>query len=67
MSLSAVALWIGNFSLTFSFPTIKENLGWSLNFWLYAVICIAGFILILIKLPETKEKSLEQIEQELGV
>lgn len=67
MSLSAVVLWIGNFSLTFTFPAIKENLGWTLNFWLYAVICVAGFILIYFKLPETKAKSLEQIEKELGV
>jgi sugar porter (SP) family MFS transporter len=67
MSLAAVALWIGNFSLTFSFPAIKENLGWSLNFWLYAVICVAGFAIIWYKLPETKGKSLEQIEKELGV
>jgi MFS family permease len=67
MSLSAVVLWIGNFSLTFTFPSIKENLGWSLNFWLYGLICIAGFIIIYLKLPETKGKSLEQIEKELGV
>lgn len=67
MSLSAVALWIGNFSLTFTFPSIKENLGWSLNFWLYAAICVAGLIILYFKLPETKGKSLEQIEKELGV
>jgi len=67
MSLAAVALWIGNFSLTFTFPAIKENLGWSLNFWLYALICVAGFLVIYYKLPETKGKSLEQIEKEMGV
>jgi sugar porter (SP) family MFS transporter len=67
MSLSAVALWVGNFSLTFTFPAIKENLGWSLNFWLYAVICLGGFLILYFKLPETKGKSLEQIEQELGI
>ena len=67
MSLSAVALWIGNFSLTFTFPSIKESLGWSMNFWLYAAICILGFLVIYFKLPETKGKSLEQIEEELGV
>lgn len=66
MSLSAVALWIGNFSLTFTFPAIKESLGWSLNFWLYALICIVGFVIISIALPETKGKSLEQIERDLG-
>lgn len=67
MSLAAVALWIGNFSLTFTFPSIKENLGWSLNFWLYALICIVGFLIIYFRLPETKGKSLEQIEKELGL
>ena len=67
MSLSAVALWIGNFSLTFTFPAIKENLGWPMNFWLYAIICIGGFIILYMKLPETKNKTLEQIERELGV
>jgi sugar porter (SP) family MFS transporter len=65
MSVAAVALWVGNFSLTFTFPMIKENLGWTLNFWLYAAVCIFGFIVIVFKLPETKGKSLEEIEKEL--
>jgi SP family sugar porter-like MFS transporter len=67
MSLSAVALWVGNFSLTFTFPAIKESLGWSMNFWLYAVICVFGFLVIYYKLPETKGKSLEEIEKRLVV
>lgn len=67
MSLAAVALWIGNFSLTFSFPAIKESLGWSLNFWLYAAICIAGTLVLYFKLPETKGKSLERIQKEMGL
>ena len=66
MSLAAVALWIGNFSLTFTFPSIKDNLGWTMNFWLYAIICIIGFIVIAYKLPETKGKSLEEIENILA-
>ena len=67
MSLAAVALWVGNFSLTYTFPAIKESLGWSLNFWLYAVICIAGSVVLYYKLPETKGKSLERIQRELGL
>ena len=35
MSAAAMALWVGNFSLTFTFPAIKESLGWANNFWLY--------------------------------
>jgi len=65
MSIAALAHWVGNFSLTYSFPTIKENLGWANNFWLYGVICAFGFVVLYLVLPETKGKSLEQIEKEL--
>ena len=37
-----------------------------LGFGLYAGICVLGFLYILKKLPETKGKSLEQIERELS-
>lgn len=65
MSLTAIMIWVGNFSLTFSFPTIKENLGWAKNFWLYGLICLVGFVVLYFVLTETKNKSLEQIEKEL--
>ena len=63
MSLAVVALWIANFLLTYTFPAIKESLGWTLNFWLYAAICAGGFAVLAVKLPETKGKSLEEIEK----
>jgi sugar porter (SP) family MFS transporter len=66
MSAAAMSLWVGNFSLTFSFPAIKENLGWANNFWLYGAICAMGFIVLYFFLPETKDKTLEQIEAELS-
>ncbi|HZX73479.1 MAG TPA: MFS transporter, partial [Cyclobacteriaceae bacterium] len=64
MSIAALAHWIGNFSLTFTFPAIKENLGWANNFWLYGIICAIGFITLYFILPETKGKTLEEIEGE---
>jgi sugar porter (SP) family MFS transporter len=51
--------------LTGLFPWLKQGLGPDGTFWLYAVICALGFIFIWFKLPETKNKSLEQIEREL--
>lgn len=45
-------------------PFLKEGLGASGTFWVYAVICVLGFLFILKFLPETKGKSLEQIEKE---
>jgi sugar porter (SP) family MFS transporter len=66
ISIGALAHWVGNFTLTYSFPAIKENLGWANNFWLYGVICAIGFAVIWWVLPETKGKTLEQLEKELA-
>jgi len=63
--LNVTALWIACFILTYTFPLLNGTLGSSGTFWLYAVICVAGFLFILLKLPETKGKTLEQIEREL--
>ena len=65
MSIAALAHWVGNFTLTYTFPAIKENLGWANNFWLYALICGVGFVVLLKVLPETKGKTLEEIERDL--
>jgi sugar porter (SP) family MFS transporter len=65
MSVAVTALWIACFILTYSFPWLNAHLGSSGTFWLYAAICVAGFVFILQKLPETKGKTLEQIETEL--
>ena len=65
MSLAVTALWIACFILTYTFPLLNSTLGSSGTFWLYAVICVAGFVFILLKLPETKGKTLEQLEKDL--
>jgi MFS family permease len=65
MAVAVAALWLACFLLTYSFPTLNAKLGPAGTFWLYAMICLLGFIFIFFKLPETKNKSLEQIEREL--
>jgi len=65
MSVSVVALWLGNFVLSQTFPVMYEKLGLAQCFWVYAGICLAGFLFIFFKLPETKGKTLEQIEHQL--
>jgi hypothetical protein len=59
------ALWIACFILTYTFPMLNATLGAAKTFWLYAAICAAGFAFIALRVPETKGKSLEQIEREL--
>ncbi|GMQ26741.1 sugar porter family MFS transporter [Algoriphagus sp. oki45] len=66
ISIGALAHWVGNFTLTYFFPAIKENLGWANNFWLYGAICALGFLVLWKVLPETKGKSLEELDRELG-
>ncbi|HEU5071235.1 MAG TPA: sugar porter family MFS transporter [Verrucomicrobiae bacterium] len=65
MSVAVSSLWIACFLLTYTFPILNQQLGPAGTFWLYAAICVAGFVFILAKLPETKGKSLERIEREL--
>ena len=63
MAIATTFLWIACFVLTYSFPILNKVLNASGTFWLYAFICFAGFLFIRKKLPETKGKSLEEIEK----
>jgi sugar porter (SP) family MFS transporter len=65
MAAAVSSLWIACFLLTYTFPMLNAKLGSAGTFWLYAAICMAGFVFIKFKLPETKGKTLEQIEREL--
>lgn len=65
MALATFSLWVACFILTYTFPLLNASLGAAGTFWVYAAICAAGFVFIMIKLPETKGKSLEMIEKEL--
>ena len=59
------ALWVASCTLTYTFPFLNAFLGTSGTFWIYAVICTLGFLFFWLRLPETKGKSLEQLEDEL--
>ena len=67
MALTTFALWIACFILTYTFPLLNKSLGAAGTFWVYAGICFTGFLFLLRKLPETKGKSLEEIEKELVI
>ena len=62
MAVATTTLWIASALLVMFFPAINKWINMSGAFWLYAGICALGFIFILRKLPETKGKSLEEIE-----
>jgi SP family sugar porter-like MFS transporter len=62
MSVAVTALWIASFILTYTFPLFNQALGAAKTFWIYGAICVAGFVFIKARVPETKGKTLEQIE-----
>jgi sugar porter (SP) family MFS transporter len=65
VSVAVSSLWIACFILTYTFPVLNRTLGPATTFWLYSAICAAGFVFILLCVPETKGKTLEQIERDL--
>jgi SP family sugar porter-like MFS transporter len=65
MATCTFALWVGCCTLTFSFPSLNASLGSSGTFWIYSAICLLSACFFLFRLPETKGKSLEELEREL--
>lgn len=65
MGISVLFCWIVNFLIALLFPILLSYLGSSVTFMIFG-ICNICFILLITKfLPETKGKSLEEIEIEL--
>jgi MFS family permease len=54
-----------SFSVQLVFPWELENFGNSVTFLIYGVFAIIGLLFIMRLLPETKGKSLEELEIEL--
>ncbi|PXX21828.1 sugar porter family MFS transporter [Arenibacter sp. ARW7G5Y1] len=66
MSVATFSLWVASFVLVFTFPIMNKALGSYGTFWVYSLICVGGYIFIKNKLPETKGRSLEEIEMEFA-
>lgn len=65
VSISVSALWVASFLLTFTFPILNRRLGPAGTFLIYSAICLLGFVFVLTRVPETKGKTLEELEREL--
>jgi SP family sugar porter-like MFS transporter len=62
MAIATTSLWAGCFVLTYTFPLLKHFLGTGRTIWIYGLVCASGFVLVWLRLPETKGKTLEAIE-----
>ncbi len=62
MSFSIVMLWLGVVAVTQFFPIMLERLGGAFTFWVFMVNAVILVIFIYRVVPETKQKTLEEIE-----
>lgn len=65
MSVANLSLWTANSVLLLTFPIIQGKFGLAAPFAVYACICVIIVIFVWLFIPETKGKSLEEIEIQL--
>ena len=63
MGVATLALWLANFITTASFPILRTQVGLAGTFGIHAVICLLYFFFVQARVPETKGRSLEEIER----
>lgn len=69
MAVATVCLWIANYLVSQTFPIMDQN-PWlvatfhrGFPFWLYGAFCIVLFLFVRAFVPETRGRTLEQIER----
>ncbi|MBS0880041.1 sugar porter family MFS transporter [Pantoea sp. JGM49] len=65
MGGAVFAMWIANFLISLMFPILLASVGLSGAFFIFALIGIGGAIFVVRFVPETRNRSLEQIEHYL--
>ena len=64
MSLATFTIWTSCYVVAQTFPMLNDNpiIGPAKTFWIYALCSLAGVIFVLAAVPETKRRTLEEIE-----
>ncbi|KAK9241819.1 general substrate transporter [Lipomyces tetrasporus] len=62
VSLATAANWATNFALGFAVPPLLRSIKWRL-FFLFGSFNIAAFIHVLLAMPETKQRTLEEMDE----
>jgi len=63
MSVATISLWVACVALTLTFLSLVKAISITGAFWLYAGLCVFTFVFVWKVVPETKGKSLEEIEK----
>lgn len=63
MSVATFAIWVAVYIVTQLFPVFLEEFGPANTFFIFFAMSVLGFFFVLLKVPETKGKTLEEIER----
>jgi len=63
MSMAVLVIWLSCFLVSQTFPVLVDAIGNAKTFWIYALCSLVGLIFVVAWVPETKGKTLEEIEQ----
>jgi MFS transporter, SP family, arabinose:H+ symporter len=66
MSVAIVSLWSACTLVSVAFPIMLEKLSGGITFLIFALICLANLLYVLKYVPETKGKTLEELEKQFG-
>lgn len=66
MSVAIIVLWIACTIVTITFPVMLERLSGGITFLIFAIICLGNLLYVWRYVPETKGKTLEELEKELS-
>ena len=64
VAVTTAVNWTGNFIVAQTFLLLLDGFGAPLTFWLYAAVAVASIVFIAKFVPETKGRTLEEIERE---
>lgn len=73
MGIATLALWAANYVVSQTFPILNEHpwlvqkFNHAFPFWLYGSMCVVTVLFVWRFVPETKGKSLEEIETMWGI
>jgi len=67
MSFSTAVSWVFTLIVVQFFPWMLSNFGGPVSFGIFAFFSLAALLFIIFFIPETKGKSLEQIERDLKI
>ena len=62
-SIATVVGWVGNLIISFTFLSLLDLIGEAATFFSYAVVAVLGFVFVWFLVPETKGRTLEEIQE----